>query len=75
MERQTLAHCYQSVQSLFPNALVLALFIVPLRGDLRLAYRQFKWCQLVGTFLRDYSLMLSLPERTASGVRRCRQWH
>jgi hypothetical protein len=45
------------------------------RGDVRLAYRQFKWCQLVGTFLCDYRLMLSLLERTASGVGRCRQCH
>ncbi len=40
------------------------------RGDVRVVYRQFKWCHLAGTFLRDYSLMLSLRERTASGVGR-----
>ena len=40
------------------------------RGDVRLAYRQFKWCQLVGTLMRGNNLMLSLLERTASGVGR-----
>ena len=63
------------MQSQFPAGLVLALFIVLLRGDLRLAYRQFKWCQLVGTFMRGDSLMLLLLERTDSGVGRYRQCH
>ena len=36
------------------------------REDLRVVYRQFKWCHPVDSFIRGDSLMLSLSERTAS---------
>jgi hypothetical protein len=39
-------------------------------GDVRLVYRQFKWCHPAGIFMRGDSLMLSLLERTVSGVGR-----